>query len=344
MMKPAIREQLKELEEAEAIEDRWCLAHAQVVCFDRNPAKLRAASEALKNSLNQSGFSLCVESVDLPDAWKTFQPAGRPHALRKIPANSTQLGALSLIYKSTEGQPVIEDLRGEEAQYVFYSENGAPFHFSPFVGGRAVVIGVGPIRSGKSFTKNTLAMHWLKYGGFFRAIDIDPGSEPVAQSFGKAGAVFRFEQNQGFNPFAAARGPDDVHFIAHLKNMVLRMIASNENDSLRRLDAHEQRQLDEAIAATLRLPVDLKNLGTMVRHCPVELQEKLYRWHGAGMYARLFDQQSDPMEKLSQQVVAFNLASIKDDPVALPLVISEIFYRVTPCLRGPEVPHSPEMA
>jgi type IV secretion system protein VirB4 len=118
--------------------------------------------------------------------------------------------------------------------------------------------------------------------------------------------------------------------------MVLRMIASNETDSLQRLDAHEQRQLDEAIAATLRLPEDLKNFGTMVRHCPVELQEKLYRWHGDGMHARLFSQQTDPMEKLTQRVVAFNLASIKDDPVALPLVMSEIFYRVTRAFEDPK--------
>jgi type IV secretion system protein VirB4 len=241
-----------------------------------------------------------------------------------------------LLYKASEGQSRVGDLQGEEAQYIFQSADGTPFHFSPFTGGRGVVIGVGPIRSGKSFTKNTLGSHFVKYGGFYRAIDIDPGSETLAQFFGRDGAIFRIGQgSRGFNPFAVAKGPDDFAFISHLKQTVVQMLKTNENEQLQNLEPFEQHQLDEAIIATLKLPKQLQRFSAMVHHCPQELQQKLGRWINSGMFATLYDQEKDAIGSLDIPVAAFNLAGVKDDPVTMPLAMSEIFFRVTRMFEDP---------
>ncbi len=336
-MKSSVARKIAELDEAETLEDRWGMSHGFVVMFDENPKKLRKTCTDFKRSMNQTGFSTCWEGVDVPDAWRTFLPAGRVHSIRDNAFTSSQFGAASLVFKSSEGQHRVKDL-DEEAQYVFVSENHTPFYYSPFVGGRGVVFGVGPIRSGKSFTKNTVATHFMKYGGLFRAIDIDPGSEPVAYAFGEQGGVFRIEggRTRGLNPFAAACGAEDTRFISHLKNQILQMIQTNDSEELRALDLHEQSQLDAAILATLKLPAEFQRLATVANHCPKSLQKKLARWVGGGMYGHLFDQPVDAIGDLNKPVAAFNLAGVKDDAVALPLVMSEIVYRVTMAFENPE--------
>ncbi|MDR4483118.1 MAG: hypothetical protein R3B95_07820 [Nitrospirales bacterium] len=85
-------------------------------------------------------------------------------------------------------------LGNEECQYVFVGDD--QYRVSLFTllwKGLGLVIGIGPIRTGKSFTKNTLACHFMKYGGMLQGIDVDIGMQPVAQLFGEDGAVFSMD-------------------------------------------------------------------------------------------------------------------------------------------------------
>jgi type IV secretion system protein VirB4 len=336
-MKPAIRKKMESLEEAETLEDTWGGCHSYALVFDRSVEKLSGFTRQIKKSLDLSGISSVVETIDMPDAYKTFLPAGGHHSIRNIKMNSTQFGAVSLVYKANEGQVRVEDLNNEEAQYIFQGADGTPFHYSPFVSGRCVVIVVGPIRSGKSFMKNTLGSHFMKYGGIYRAVDIDQGSETLANFFGEDGAIFKIDtdENKGFNPFFSSNGNRDDNLIRHLKNLVIQMLQTNENEAMRNLESHEQMQLDQAILSTLKLPKDLRHLTSMVNHCPQELQQKLSRWYGGGIYSSLFGQDEDSIGSLDKKVAAFNLQGIKDDPVLLPLAMYEIFFRTTSLFENP---------
>ncbi|WP_459903939.1 VirB4 family type IV secretion system protein [Desulfosarcina cetonica] len=336
-LKPAIREKMLEIEKAETLEDRWGRAQASVLIFDSAPDRVNQTAKNLIKSINQVGLSGVSESIGLIDAYRAFLPAGAEHSIRNTEMNSTQYGAASLVYRSSEGQITVEDLGHEEAQYIFTCPDGSLYHFSPFVGGRGVVICVGPVRSGKSFTKNSLQSHFVKYGGLYRAIDIDPGSETLAAFFRQDGATFRIGQgNRGFNSFAVAGGPDDNHFVMHQKQMVMEMLKSNDSEELQRLDIHEQQQLDQAIIEALKLPLRLRRFSSMVNLCPRELKQKLDRWHGGGMFAGLFDQEQDAIGSLDKPVAAFNLAGVKDNPALLPLAMSEITYRVTRMFENPD--------
>jgi type IV secretion system protein VirB4 len=338
-MKAAIREKLDELEAAEMIDDRWYNAHAMVIVFNDSAKRLKESSISMKRSLDKAGFSAVWETVDLPDAWRTFLPSGGDFSLRDAEFTSSQLGGASVLYRASEGQITVPDLQGEEAQYIFVSEDGTPFHFSPWVGGRCVLFGVGPIRSGKSFTKNTLASHFLKYeNSLFRGIDVDQGAEPVADAFGDLGGIFRVEEGrtQGFNPFVMCNGDDDMIFISHLKNQVLQMLSTNDTEELRKLDIHEQNELDRAIIQTIRLPEELRRLSTVMNHCSKEFQMKMKRWTDGGMYSHLFDSQKDAMGFKDQRAVAFNLQGVKEDKIALPLTMTEIFFRVLRIFESPD--------
>lgn len=342
-LKPQIKEKMKELEKAEGLEERWGHAQAAVLVFGKETSSINNTGRNLRKSMINAGLNIVSESVNLPEAFRAFMPAGSNFSVRNMDMNCTQFGAASLIYKSSEGQRTVEDLGNEEAQYIFTCPDGTLFHYSPCIGGKAVVICVGPIRSGKTFTKNTIASHFPKYGGIYRAIDIDPGTETLAKFYRDDGAIFRIGQNnKGFNNFAVASDPNDLQFIQHQKQLIIEMLKTNDNEEYKHLEMEEQHLLDTAILDTLHMPPNLRSLSTMIDHCPKELQNKLSRWRGKGMYASLFDQKTDAVGDLTKPVVVFNLAGLKEDRISLPLAMSEITYRVTRMFEDPEYRNVPK--
>lgn len=351
LMKPAIKKALEDLGEAEMIDDGWANVHSYIVTWSDDAKTLSDMSVTLKRSADRASLNTCWENAGLSRAFKTLQPAGREHSLRDVVFTTTQYAASSLFYKPCDGQQAVPDLGSpdnpEEALYIFVGDDGTPFYYSPFVNGRAVVIGIGPIRSGKSFLKNTVGSHFTKYGGSIHGIDVDEGMTPVAQSFGQDGSVFELEQGDGvgFNSFAVCRGEGDTGFIQHYKSQIMMMLATNDNDEMKRVTPEEQKSLDRAIRAVINLEPHYRRLSTVVQHCPESLRMKLSRWiHGEsdehhGMYAQYFDSPRDTIGSINQRAVAYNLKAIKDDPILLPLVMAEIFFRVTRLFENPKYRH-----
>lgn len=341
MMKQSVRDALNGLDAAEALDIHWGLAHACAGTWAKTSEGLRVNRKKLKVSMEQSGFHGCWEGVGLPRAFKALQVAGFSHSLRNVQFNTGQLAAASLLYRSSEGQKVVDDLGGEEALYVFQTEDGSPFYFSPWVGARNLVIGVGPIRSGKSFTKNTLASHFGKYQGFLQGIDIDIGMEPVARLYGDQGGVFKAGNGsaEGFNPFVSCRGADDDDFADHLKSLILMMLKTNNTEKMQTLELLEQGSLDRAITATMEMPKHLQRLASVYSHCSSSLRAKFERWvtydGKVGLYSAYFDAPIDSVGAIDKRIMSYNLMAIKDNTTVLPIAMSEIFYRVTRIFLDP---------
>jgi type IV secretion system protein VirB4 len=342
-MKPAIAQKIEELGEAEALDEVWGTGHSFIAAFNDDPAKLRDTVLSLDRASSNAGLSLVWEGVDLPYAYQTLQPGGQHKSMRDLVMNGTQNAAASLVYQSAIGQPRVEDLGGEEAQYVMESSDGRPFFYSSFIGGRAMLVGIGPIRSGKTFFKNTLATHFLKYGGVVRAVDIDPGTETLAQAFGEDGGIFRVtsDGSNGLNPFVNYQGEGDVNFIVHMTELLLEMMRANDDPNLRELAHNEQEYLDGAIRKTLLLPDDMRTLDSLVAHMPMQLAQKFTRWTRgndadmAGRYAPLFAAQRDSAGGLDKRVAVYNLQAVRDDENAMRPLLLELFYRITRTFEDP---------
>ena len=339
VFQPSLIRKFQELDEASSLNDNLGLVSTHVIVFDTDLEELEGTTERLQSALQQNQLSILWETVGQVDVFFDIQPCAdhRSRFFRDIPLNTSQFSTLSLFFKSAQGSVVIEDLNKEEAQYVFLSSDDTPYYFSPFTGGRGFLIGVGPIRSGKSFLRTCIGIHWPKYGGFYRAIDIDPGSEPIAHAYGADAGIVRFDgvNDRGFNFFSQARSSEDAHFITHLIQQLAAMINSNDSEELRRLSAADQLALDRAVGQVLRLPKRLQTLTTLVKHCPKQIQHKLARFAGDGPYARLFDAKEDAIGAIDKKIAIYNLMGISDDVVAKPLVMAEIAYRVLRFYENP---------
>lgn len=247
----------------------------------------------------------------------------------------------------------MKDMGNEEAAYILLSKDGTPFYYSPFINGRAMVVGVGPIRKGKTFLKNTFATHSQKYGGIYRAVDIDPGTEAIAGIFGDDAGIFRASNDaqSGSNPFASCRGEDDVNFKIHLKNLLNLFLEANDAEALRVITVDEQRALDDAIDRTIRLPDSMRTLSSLVAHMPESLKLKFSRWvkpmdhnqgNQAGWFAHLFDCERDAIGSLTKRLGVFNLQALKDTPTIIRPVLADILYRITQTFENPDIRHLPK--
>lgn len=335
---------LEEVNNAMSLADYHGRFESYVAVFSENPEEIEKTSKMLRSGLNQAGVDLVWESAGLEAALESFLPASQFESKRSMVVNSSKAAALSLYYKSSEGLPTWEQSTSkgpkvEESFYIFESNDGTPFHYTPYIGGKCMTIGIGPIRSGKTFTKNTLATHLMKFGGLYTAIDIDPGTEAVAKFFQDDGSVFRIDDDfeNGFNPFYVARGPKDTAFRAHFTRQLQQMLKANSNDELRKFTRDEEEQVDQAILSTLKLPREMRTFTSFLDHCNSDVRAKLSKFYGDGMYSRLYDNERDAIGSLKKRFSVYNLMGVKNDSVSLPLTMSEIIYRVIATFENPKL-------
>lgn len=339
-----------ELEAAEDVADRYTLLCSQICLYDRDPARLVAQSAKLHTALTNRGFGIAWETVGLPAAYRALQPGGARSSVRNGLATTIRAAALSQICKAATGRPRIEDLgdpaEGEEALYVFEQPDGQPFWFSPIVGGREFILAVGPTGSGKTFIKNTLTAHFLKYGGFARELDIDAGSETLAQFYGDDAGIVRLAsgaEQRGLNPFVSNDGPGDLGFQEHMGRLARAFLDANDAADARTIDAFEQSRFDEAVQATLRLPVLMQTLEHFLNHLPRETAAKFDRWRHNGRYDGLFNAKEDGIGAFDKRLGVFNLYAFRDTKPVLSAMLIELFYRVTKLFEAPQYRHLPKM-
>lgn len=335
---------LNEVNQAMTLADYHGKFESSVAVFGDDLDEINNTCKELRTSLNQAGMDMVWESAGLDSAFECFLPGSQFESKRQMVLNSSKAAALSLYYKSSEGIPKWEyDTRygnkEEESFYVLESNDGTPFHYTPRVGGKCLVIGVGPSGSGKTFMKNSFGTHFMKFGGILNNIDIDPGSEAVADFFGDDGSIFRLDEDfeAGFNPFFVSGGKNDKRFRAHLIRQIEMMISSNTNSDLKTFTRAEQTQVDNAIADILDLPKEMQSFATLLNHCNEDVNIKLSRFIGDGMYASFYDNDKDAIGSLKKRLCVYNIMGVKDDPVLLPLVMNEIVYRVLRTFEDPNI-------
>jgi type IV secretion system protein VirB4 len=355
-MKPAIKAKLDELGIAEGLADVWGIGNSTICIFGSDPAKIKRTAVDMRAALSNASVHVTWESVSAADVYTAFQPGQGILSERNLNLTCSQFSAAGLIYQSNSGQETVPDLGGEEANYIFQSKDGCAFHYSPWVNGRAMTIGVGPIRKGKTWFKNTIATHQMKYGALYRAIDVDPGSEPIAESFGDDAGIIRVSHEPdgktGANPFSSAEGENDIPFKIHLNSLLQLFLQTNDTESYRSIDADEQRSIDHAIDATLRLPPHLQTMSNLVAHMSDSLKMKFNRWvrpsdinggSGAGWFAHLFDNEKDAIGALDKRMAVFNLQALKENPTIIKPVISDITYRIIRSFENPALRNIPKV-
>lgn len=337
---PKLKMIQEELLKISSDDDKYGDWYSYICVFDENIDALKERVKRLKSVLENSEFYLLWESVGLLHAYESMLLGFNGNCLRKCQINSSQAAALSLFYRSNEGiKSWSFGEEKEEALYVFESNDGVPFHFTPFVGDKCLVIGVGATRSGKTFLKQCIANHFLKLGGMYTAMDVDAGSEPLANFFQEDASIFRLAESsttKGFNPFSMSLGKGDDDFVRHMMDIINLMLEMNEAEDLRSLNSDEQIELERAIQITMEGSKELQCFSSMLSQCKPKLQQKLGKFKQGGLYGNLFDNVVDAVGVLNKPYSVYNIQGVKDAPKLAQLVNTEIFFRVRRLFEDPK--------
>lgn len=339
IQKKSIKDRLDQIDVEENIDAKHGLLNCHVLLFDKDPERVNKNCKNMVSAFTRIGARMVYEDTLRKGALKTFFPCSQGPTIRDIKTNSAQFGASSLIYKASVGKKIIEDYGNEEYLYPFKSKDGTPFYYSPFVNGRGLVLMIGPIRSGKSFFRKTVASHFTKYNGFIRMVDPDPGSEKIARLFGDDGGIFRIdpEKNAGFNLFSTCLGPDDIQFQEHFLWAIDYLLSLNAAKDMRRLTKNEQIEVDRWLKRVMSYEEKkLQTLFSFYNHCSIHLKEKLARFVRGGVYGSICDCDIDAVHGIEKPVAAFNVHGIKDMKQMLPFSIYEIFFRIRRLFENPD--------
>jgi len=342
--RPKHKDKLAAIEAADARTDRWGTAFTALIVPHEDPAVIATLVRSMNASLTNRSVCLVWENVGLPFAFRSIQPGGAGASKRLSTIASSRHGVLSLALKSRIGQPEIPDLGDEESTFIFETSTGEPFHFSPYVNGRAFSVGVGPVRSGKTFLANTVASHFLKYGGFIRSVDIDPGGKCLCDVFSEGGRGYlALGESGGLNPFISQQGEDDLGFATYLTQQLQLLLQANDSEADRYLDREEQKDVDRSIRAVMNMPAEMRSLTQLFGHLNHNTRRKFERWMRRGLFDGLMNAEADAIGELDKSISTWNLGKYRDYPNVLKPVLFDLFYRVTRSFEDPAYQSIPKM-
>lgn len=309
---------------------------SSIAVFEKDPHKLIQTSKEVDRVISNNSV-LVWESVGLEKAYFAMQPGYDKKTYRTMVYNTAKAGAASLFYKSHEGiKQWKKGFETEEAIYIFESEDGVAFHYTSVMGEKNLIIGVGPTRAGKSFTKNVIASHFSKLGGMYSSLDVDQGTIPLANFYKEDGASFTLSENvsDGFNSFCTAKSADDNDFISHIIDQLKMMLRFNEREEDRYFSPDEVNEIAANLKSLLLQEfsnvegrLSKNTLSTLMAKCNPAIKGKMARFYGKGYKANLFDCEMDAIGQVDKPVSVYNLASVKDNKEEAQLIQHEIFFR-----------------
>ena len=333
-MTPAVKEKLDLIKDLEDVEDRATEFYVQIAAFNQDPKVLFETTQALESCLSTRRVQLAWDGIGLPISYKTLQPGGHHFSYRKQFSYLGVIAELSLKYCYQSGTPRFElNNHDFEALYIFESRAGTPIYLNPAIGGRMMMLCIGPTRSGKTFTRKTLHTHMLKYGTHITSVDIDDGMESLAALMQDDGGYFTGAQDgsAALNPFALVDQVGVNAFIPHFLTLARLMLESNDAEDAQKINTPEQQMIDSTIRDLMQISDPSKRtlehfLGLLPEQ---ELEAKFARWKNDGAFNNIFDASEDSMGGISKRFTAFNLQTFRDTPAILRPFLMELFFRVT---------------
>jgi len=319
---------LEDLDDASNLPEKWGYTSCHFALFG-DPKNFGKRSNRLQARFEQSGCSVVWESSAIRQVYSSMMPTMVDNPIRKLSLNTAQYSAIAPIFKDSQGQSYCKDL-DKPALFTFTTRTRKPFYYSHWSGDVGINIGIGPIGSGKTFTKNSMAAHFSKWPCIYRAVDIDPGTEPLAELYGDDGGIFRLdpENRMALNPFALLSDNNHEIYKVRLKSLIVSMLRYNESEESQKLTQEEEASLEEIIARTIKLDSRFNNLTSLVAGMPDTLAMKLSSFVNDGTYATLFSAEQDSIGKVDTLYGVYNLEAIKESPVMLQMAMSEIFFRL----------------
>ncbi len=326
------KQRIKDIDNESNIDARHAFISTQILMFSDDPKQLGKNCSEMVSAFSRIGLRVVYEDSLAAESYASLFPCSSDISIRDIKSNSVQYAANSLVYKSAMGRKIIPDYKNEEYLYPFESKDGSPFYYSDIINGKGLVIVMGPTRSGKSFFSKTTDSHFMKYGGYLISVEPDKGGEKIVHLYGEENAgLFKIDPKEGagFNLFSTCEGADDLRFHEHFLDTINNLLMLNSAKDMQYLTKPEQQELDKWVIKIMEYETSERTFFALSNHCSKGLKDKLSRFVRGGIYGTIFDCDVDAVSGVQKMFTAYNVHGVKDMKRIFPLVMNEIFFRIT---------------
>ena len=258
--------------------------HGELSDIERLDGDLRRIFATHDAKLIREGYGQLAQ-------WFNRMP-GQPRSrqLRKVLVSAGAAASLAPLFGPPRGTERCAHL-DEPALTTLETHWQTPFFYDLFAGDVGHTLILGATGAGKSFTLNFLLVQALQYrprvlildlGGSYRWLTrfLGGGYLELSPGDGRSGDSFRLR------PFSLAAGERTFQFLTGWVTRLLRLGGMETSGD----DPTEIRNRIEDLYA---FPPDRRDLSSLVRSLPKSMWAAMGRWHGAGTWARYFDNPAD---------------------------------------------------
>lgn len=209
-----------------------------------------------------------------------------------------------------------------EAALLYTQTTGnTPFRLNLHYGDVAHTLIVGPTGAGKSTLLATLEAHYTKYTNS-QVINFDKGGSTRILTQGIGGKFYDLgADNIRFQPL---RNVDKEK--EWCQSWIEEILTVNENVTL---DPIRKSYISNALDSVANLPIQNRTLGAFVSFLGGQdnyLKQALASYHGAGIYAKYFDGNSDFLE--DNDFITFEMEQIANNKNAIVPTLSYLFHKL----------------
>ena len=223
-------------------------------------------------------------------AWFSRMPAQpRRRQVRSVFVSAGAVASMAPIFGPPVGTPRSGHLR-KPALAILETQWRTPYHYDLFQGDVGHTLVLGATGAGKSFLLNFLLVQALQYDPRVLILDLGGSYRWLTQFLG--GGYMELSPNgsgsAGFRlrPFSLPVGERSFQFLTGWISRLLRIGGW-------KLSGEDPSEIRARVEDLYAFAPQRRTLGVLVRSLPAKMWPALGRWHGAGAWARYFDNPAD---------------------------------------------------
>lgn len=297
---PIAHQRLQKLNEAKNWDIQYGEGVFSIFPFSSSPDEIMKTRAKIESSVISGKARMVWETDGLMASYFALIPTNFDISARKLKINSHQFSALSLVYTQNTGLNKVEMLNDPNPLCYFHTKSGERIGFSPYVGQKSLLIGVGETRGGKTLWKNFRSTMMSRWGSKLSNLDIDEGSYPIAEHFKDESTIYELPE-YSYDPFSDyLPGVNDTIFYEHMVNLC-ELIASNP------LTADDKETIEFSLSQLLEMPEKMHSFDYFISMLPIGLRDNFSRFV-SGIHNKFFS--SSKGSSKMNRINCFNLEKV----------------------------------
>lgn len=266
----------------------------RVLLAGRSLEQLHDTIPAVHTIFVEARAQVMEETLGNLSAFYTMFPGNKKFNVFPLWLGEDHHARLSCVFAPHIGHPHSEDLDAEYLN-VFETRTRTPFFQDAYVNGVRVMLIIGPTGTGKSVHVNQMTALERKYNGFTYIFDIGGSYESQVELYG--GKVDRVgKDGPRVNPFSLEPTESNIKFLFSFIKLLLTnggAEVSPEDDDV----------IHKAVQSIYQLDGPNRRLSNLF--LPKHLDRYMSKWVGKGLYAAVFDNETDELSLSRMQCFDF---------------------------------------